>query len=252
MKRNEVVGVIEEYAPLDLAESWDNCGVLLEGKEHVSSVSVMLDPTIDTLEAAKGDIILSHHPLIFSPLKRLERDMLQKAKLLLSREQTFYAAHTTLDYAPYGVSWSLAQRIGLMEDDDSSPQIRTGSFTYGSVEELLDVLRSSLGNKVLKVVGKKDEIGKTAILPGSGFGEEMIERCYDLGIDTMISGDLKHHPAMKGLDLGMTLIDAGHRETELPGIERVAEYLDRRLDGVDVELICPVEPWSYEIDSSPL
>jgi len=214
----------------------------------VEKVSVILDPTLNTLKSTTGEFIISHHPLIFSPLKSLDHDIKYKVKVLLSKEQTFYAAHTNLDFAEKGISWALAQRIGLQEDDGSTPQIRTGNLPYGSVHELIDSLVAVLEKKVIKVVGHKEEIGRVAALPGSGFSEDMIEECYDRGIGTIISGDLKHHSAIKGMDLGITLIDAGHRETEFPGVQFLAGYLENELEGVDVELIRPAEPWTYEID----
>jgi len=248
MRRKEVIEAIEEFAPLELAEPWDNCGLLIEGKEDVESISVILDPTLDTLSSAKGDIILSHHPLIFSPLKSLDHDIKSKVKLLLAKEQNFYASHTCLDFAPRGISWVLAQKIGLQEDEESTPQLRTGTVPYGTFHELIDNLVVALEKKVMRVVGGKDEIGRVAAMPGSGFSEEIIEHCYDMGIGTIISGDLKHHPAIKGMDLGMTLIDAGHRETEFPGMQYIAGHLEKTLDGIEVEVIRPVEPWAYEID----
>ena len=250
MRLRDVIKAIEEFAPPELAEAWDNCGLLVEGRTEVNSISVILDPTVNTLDSAKGDLILSHHPLIFSPLKSIEHDIKRKIKILLSKEQSFYAAHTTLDFAPQGVSWVLAQKIGLQEDDDSSPRMRTGTVPYGTVQELTDVVRIALEKKVLRVVGEKESIGRMAALPGSGFSEDIIDQCYDMGIETILSGDLKHHTAIKGMDLDMTLIDAGHRETEVPGIQYFAGYLEKHLKDVEIELIKPTKPWHYEIDQT--
>ncbi|MBN1786240.1 MAG: Nif3-like dinuclear metal center hexameric protein [Candidatus Methanofastidiosa archaeon] len=247
MRRDEVVGIIEAFAPLSLAEPWDNSGMLVEGKEIVTSLDVMLDPTLDALNSAHADMIVSHHPLFLSPLRCITKDMKQKLSVLLSGDRTFYAAHTTLDLAPNGVSWALAQRIGLKEDRNSSPLIRTGSVPYGSIDELIGVIRDRLGKRVVKVVGNRGSIGKVAAIPGSGFHEDTIEKCYDMGMKTIISGDLKHHPALKALDLGMTLIDAGHMETEVPGLEHFASYLDEQLEGVDIQLIVPKMPWDHDV-----
>lgn len=128
MKRSDVIKIMEEFAPPELAEPWDNCGMLIEGNEMVEKISVILDPTLNTLKSTTGEFIISHHPLIFSPLKSLDHDIKYKVKVLLSKEQTFYAAHTNLDFAEKGISWALAQRIGLQEDEGSTPRSGLGIF----------------------------------------------------------------------------------------------------------------------------
>jgi len=239
---------MEKFAPIECAESWDNCGVLLEGKENVHTISIILDPTIEALNSSHGEFILSHHPFIFDPLKRVELEIKEKISMLLQRGQTFYAAHTNLDLAPNGISWALSKRICLQEDELSTPLIRTGTVPHTTVKGFIDTLCASLGNDTIKIVGENTKIGRVAAIPGSGFSEDIITKCHRRGITTIVSGDLKHHAALKGLDLGLTLIDAGHRETELPGLQYLAKYLKERMPQVEVELIVPQKPWQYVLN----
>jgi dinuclear metal center YbgI/SA1388 family protein len=243
VEKSDVISAMEAIAPPYCMESWDNCGVLVDGKDDVSDVTVMLDPTVDAIQSAKGDFIVSHHPLIFSPLSRIELDIKDKVALLLKREQTFYAAHTSLDFAPRGVSWALAQRIGLEEDEVSTPHMRTGKVAYDTLEEFVDFLEMQLHTPDIRVVSDTNRIDRVAALPGSGFHEDVIEACAQQGITTILSGDLKHHAALKGIDLGVTLIDAGHRETEIPGIEQCARELGHLVPDIDIDILYPAKPW---------
>ncbi|HHN80997.1 MAG TPA: Nif3-like dinuclear metal center hexameric protein [Methanomicrobia archaeon] len=239
----DVISAMEAIAPPFCMESWDNCGVLIDGKDDVSDVTVMLDPTIDAIQSVKSDFIVSHHPLIFSPLLRIELDIKDKVELLLKRDQTFYAAHTSLDFAPRGVSWALAQRIDLDEDEMSTPQMRTGKVGYDTIEEFVSFLELQLHTTDIRIVGNASKLDRVAALPGSGFHEDVIEACARQGITTILSGDLKHHAALKGMDLGITLIDAGHLETEMPGVEQCARELGHLVPDIDIDVMTPAKPW---------
>jgi dinuclear metal center YbgI/SA1388 family protein len=246
--KQDIISSIGAFAPLELAESWDNCGVLVDGKDKVESLTIILDPTVDELDSISADFILSHHPLIFSPLKRIELDIKDKVSMLLRKNQTFFAAHTNLDYAPEGISWALARALELEEDESSTPAMRTGTVRHRTVQEFGSHIQGALGTEVIKVVGDVEEVGRVAVMPGSGFHEETIEACFNSGISTVVSGDLKHHAALKGLDLGMTLIDAGHRETELPGLRHLEGYLRTRHPDVEISISIPKTPWHYVVE----
>ncbi len=248
VNKKDIITTVEAFAPLECAEPWDNCGILVDGKSDVGSITIILDPTVRELNGIDADFILSHHPLIFSPLKRIELDIKDKVSSLLRKNQTFYAAHTNLDYAPEGISWALSKALGLEEDQDTTPAMRTGTVPYATIKAFSEGIQKALGTKVIKVVGDAEAVGRVAVMPGSGFHEKVIEACYNSGISTIVSGDLKHHAALKGLDLGVTLIDAGHRETELPGLRHLEAHLKDMHPSVDISIVIPKEPWHYIVE----
>ncbi|MBW2061895.1 MAG: Nif3-like dinuclear metal center hexameric protein [Deltaproteobacteria bacterium] len=111
--------MIESLAPANLAEPWDNVGLMVgSGAARVSKVALALDPTLETIQAAHdcgAQLLLTHHPLIFYPLKKIDLDEPSSAAaaLALKLKITIYSAHTNLDAAPDGVSRALARRLGL-------------------------------------------------------------------------------------------------------------------------------------------
>jgi len=244
--KDEIIGALASYAPLELADPSDNCGLQVDGKDEVSSVSLILDPSLDALKRCGGDFIFSHHPLFFLPIKRIDGPLAKKLGQLLGRQQTLYSLHTCLDFAPRGVSWRLMDILGLEEvKGESTPQLRIATSGCESIDELSAHVACTLGTKRLKVVDSGNAIGKIGLIPGSGFGPSTIEWCASNGISVLISGDLKYHQAMQAQDLGISLIDAGHRETEYPVLKTVGEYLENSFEGLSYEIVAPELPWDF-------
>ena len=127
----EILSLIERLAPSDLAEPWDNVGFMVgSGREKVKKAALSLDPTLENIRTAheKGaQLLLTHHPLIFTPLTKIDPDEPSAAAAVLALELgiTVISAHTNLDAAENGVSWSLAHRFGLKEVRVLQPSTRS-------------------------------------------------------------------------------------------------------------------------------
>jgi len=125
----KIFDLIEGLAPRALAEPWDNVGLMVgTGKTMVTKVALALDPTLDTIQAAHdagAQLLLTHHPLIFSPLKKIDFDdpSAAAAALAVKLGVTVYSAHTNLDAAEDGVSWALARRLDLRNISVLSPTL---------------------------------------------------------------------------------------------------------------------------------
>ena len=121
MKAKEIIKVIEDFAPLSIQESWDNCGLCIGSPEdEVSSVLIGLDCTVELVDEAircGADMIITHHPLIFSGLKKISpEDMVGAAVIKAVRAGIcIYAAHTSADKVIAGVSGAMAARLGLTD-----------------------------------------------------------------------------------------------------------------------------------------
>jgi len=117
----KILSLVESLAPPNHAEPWDNVGLMVGSDEaEVSLVALALDPSLTTIQAAHdmgAQLLLTHHPLIFHPLKKidLKDPSAAAAALALKLGLTIISAHTNLDAALNGVSWSLARRLDLKE-----------------------------------------------------------------------------------------------------------------------------------------
>ncbi|MCK5839469.1 MAG: Nif3-like dinuclear metal center hexameric protein, partial [Bacteroidales bacterium] len=131
MKLKEIITIIEEEAPLMLQESYDNAGLLLgSGDKNIRKVLICLDVTEPVIDEAidKGcNLIISHHPLIFKAIKRINPDAPVERILVraIKHDIAIYAAHTNLDNVIGGVSGFVARKLGLMDVQILSPQKET-------------------------------------------------------------------------------------------------------------------------------
>ena len=119
MTVREVIEPIEQFAPLALQESYDNAGLVVgRMSQEVSGVLLAVDVTDEVLREAEElgcNLIITHHPIIFHPLKRFNSEgYVQRAvEYAIRKEIALYACHTNLDSAPNGMSWRLASMLGL-------------------------------------------------------------------------------------------------------------------------------------------
>lgn len=130
VRANYIAGLLEELAPRGLAEEWDNVGWQVgDSQAEVSAVLVALDPSPAALAQAKtvgAELMITHHPLIFRPLKRLRLDIPAEALIaqFLAAKVGVYTLHTNLDNSPQGTSAVLARKLGLVETTVLSPSKR--------------------------------------------------------------------------------------------------------------------------------
>lgn len=121
MQAQDIIEIVEGFAPLTLAAEWDNSGWQVgSGQAEASGVLIALDATLEVVAEAVEEglnLIITHHPLLFDPLRRLDTASYQGRliKELLAHDLNLYAAHTNLDLVPGGVSHALAVALGLTE-----------------------------------------------------------------------------------------------------------------------------------------
>ncbi len=240
---SDVLAEIEAVAPPHTAMAWDNVGLQVgaaDARCHGVLVALEVTPEVADEAARVGaNLIVSHHPLIFSPMKSLRTDRPLGALLrrLLEDGTAVYAAHTNLDAAPeVGTAAALAQVLGL---EEFGPLLEEGEVGLGAVgklsgkppvEAVVGRIRRSLAPQRLTVVGETDRLVETlAVMPGSG--GDAGRPAAAAGADVLVCGDLKHHDALDALALGLTVIDPTHYATERPVVSTLAEYLRGRLTG---------------------
>lgn len=231
MKINNIIEKLEKEFPPELAYEWDNVGLLVGDREReVKNVVVCLDVTEDVMEFAKNaeaELIISHHPVLFSPINRINRDT-KTGKLLMeaiANKIAVYSAHTNCDKAENGINARLAEIFDLNDvealEEDGLGRIGTLS---GPMEfcEFAKSVEEKLSIKVRFCGDTKKVIKKVAICSGSG--SDVIETAIAKGADVLLTGDTKYHQMLDSKD-DINIIDAGHYGTECIVTEIFAEAL---------------------------
>ena len=239
---------IDSIAPFEEQCEWDNSGLLVGNPcREISKIGVVLDITADAVRyaAANGiELIVSHHPVIFRPVKAfLEGDV---SYLLAKNGISAICAHTSLDRANGGVNDVLAETLGFrnpvpLAAEGESAMIRKVIIEETEANELAMLVADRLSTGVqLADCGKKID---TVALCG-GAGGDFIHAVAGSGCDAYITGEAKHHEYLEAKDLGLTLISAGHFETENPVVAVLAKKIKDNFD-CEVEVIPQKSPVEY-------
>ena len=232
----QVYDFINERAPFDTQLAFDNSGLLVGAPDReVTGVHFALDVTnrvIDEAVANGANLIVTHHPMMFSPVKRLVETE-HEARLLcrLIREGiSLISAHTNLDQAVGGCNDALSQAIGLT-DIQGEGFVRVGTLPHPmAAAELATHIRNQLGD-VVRVMGDPLAI-ITKVGMCSGSGADEWPGAAAMGAQAFLTGEVKHHIALEAADSGIVMLEAGHYATEAPGIFALAKALQTSELGV--------------------
>lgn len=246
MKANDIIKIIEDFCPAKLAYPWDNVGLLCgDGNKEVKKIFVTLDANIKTIKEAikKGaDMIVSHHPILFGGIKKIDYTSPegQMIKLLIQNDLPLFAAHTNMDTAKNGINDRLAKMFKLKNvkvleqhtDDENAGLGRYGDLEKSiSFGEFIKKCKNIL-NTTVRVSGDFNTEIKTAAV-ASGSCSEVIPIAKEKGADVIITGDMKYHDMINMTETGICIIDAGHYPTEIC----VMDIFEDILKDTDTEII---------------
>lgn len=243
----EIINVLEAAYPGSFAMDWDNVGLLVgrEDKE-VRRIYVALDATGQVIRQAvawRADMLITHHPMIFTGLKKINnRDFIGARVLqLIQNDISYYAMHTNYDVL------GMAELSGKMMDF-TDMEILEVTSREGEAEgigrvadlgrpvslgELCRIVKERFHLGAVKVFGEVDqEVKRPAISPGAG--KSMIGAALDKQADVLITGDIDHHTGIDAVAQGLAVIDAGHYGIEHIFIEDVRGFLEKKLPAVEV------------------
>ena len=232
-----VYDLIHTVAPFDTQMEGDNSGLLVGSpSQEIRNILFALDvtePVIDEASALGADLIVTHHPLMFSAIRSLtDKDYEGRLIRRLVRENiSLIAAHTNLDRAVGGINDTLAVLCGLVEISGE------GFFRSGflpepmKVREFADLLEENLETTVRVMAPENRTIRRVGLCSGSG-GDEWIHAA-ETGCDAFVSGEIKHHYALAMADAGIAAFECGHFKTEEPGLAALAEALQNSLNHVE-------------------
>ena len=234
--------LIETLCPSDTAEAWDNCGFQINGmKQDIDKVLVALEITeavIDEAQEKGVQLILTHHPLLFSAVKSIDYGEPAGRFLfrLIQKDISVYSCHTSFDRLQGGNNDYFGQLLGFTAVRSFTADngfCRKGEIRPAmTLKELAGRLSAILNieKSELRCVGDPQKLLRTAGWC-TGAGSEFITDAVREGCDVFITGDLKYHEAQAAKETGICLLDAGHYGSEKIFSRNMAEMLREKSGG---------------------
>lgn len=247
----DVYDYINSFAPFSMQAKWDNSGMLVgDFAQQVKKIAVSLDITADAVEYAANagaDLIVSHHPVIFAAKKNVYSS--DPVYLLAKNSMSAVCAHTSLDIANGGVNDALCEKLSLngkpLADEGEEAMVRVAELDEAlSADDFATFVSEKLSAAVQVSDGGR-MIKKIALCGGAG--ADFMQVAADCGCDAYVTGEARHHEYLQAKQAGITLITAGHYETENPVVEVIARKLEGEF-GIEVVTV-PTEAPYYTIIS---
>lgn len=251
----ELTQFLGEFAPLPLAESWDNVGLLVGHSTRsvdrvLTCLTVTPDVAVEAVESQVG-LIVSHHPVLFKPVQKLVSTDLQGAMLLKLIEAgiAIYSPHTAFDSARGGINQQLAELFELTGIQPlrkkpvaipTTPEgLVDGAGRFGdfqrpqTLKDLCQTTRQKLRISQLQWGGVAEQsIHRLAVACGAA--AEFIPDAIQAGCDALLVGEARFHDCLRARDSGLALIIPGHYATERPAVEKLAEIIQAAFPAIQV------------------
>ncbi|MCK5203798.1 MAG: Nif3-like dinuclear metal center hexameric protein [Desulfobacterales bacterium] len=270
----QIIKIMDQLAPPWLAEEWDNVGLQIgDPRLPVRRIWVALDPSPEVVKAACGkdvDLLITHHPLIFRPLKSIDFDTPAGSIIQIASQHqlAIFCAHTNLDIVRDGVNDVLAKRLGLkhlgiLEPVKIGEPLKNGNLPlvggevgHGigrigslakttSLKSLALMVKEKLKLEFAKVTGNPElKVARVAICSGSG--SSLMQTFISSGAQVYISGDIRYHDARDAESVNRGIIDIGHFPSEHLMVGALAHQLEKTLTGEGIKT--EVEPCAIETD----
>lgn len=228
MKLEEIYKILNDFAPVTLSDElckvdngYDNSGIMCSTDADINTVVFALDLSNKCVDFAKkinADLIVTHHPAIFTPIKKVDGALKNAINLGLG----VISMHLNFDVCENGIDYHLAKTLGA---NNERLLIKLSSGGYGrifSVNKTLGEMDSEIRNafstdKVLCYGDKNKKIKKVASFCGAGLDDNNVNTDCDL----LVSGDIKHHLILRALDSGKCVINLSHYACENYGLKRI-------------------------------
>ena len=228
MKVREVLDWLNELAPFESAEGFDNVGLLMGDREaDVHTVLFGMDVTCALADEAVrlgADLIITHHPFIFHALKRIDYSGPQGRALcrLAEKRISVIGAHTNWDKAPGGVGDSLAAALELTNVENADDYVRVGTLPSPmTAEEFAAHVQKKL-RIIPRCYAPCDGMITRVAAAGGAYGEGYFA-ALSAGAQAYVVGEVAHHELLDASERGLMICDAGHHATEWPGVVALYE-----------------------------
>ncbi|RKJ40941.1 Nif3-like dinuclear metal center hexameric protein [Acutalibacter sp. 1XD8-33] len=232
----DIYDIINAVAPFESQMAFDNSGLLVgDGATEVTRALLCLDITgavVEEASAINANLIISHHPVIFDPLKALNSR--SPAYLLAKNGIAALCCHTNLDRSPVcGVNVALAAKIGLRSVHPEDVFGEEFILFAGELEreteprEFARLVKDRLGAGTVQLIDGGRPVKKVFLCSGAGGEGPALAACR--GADAYLTGEMKQHEALEAAKTGLSCVVAGHYETEIVFAEFLAAYLKKRI-----------------------
>lgn len=236
-----IVETLRSLAPLELAETWDNVGLLLgDPAQPIERVMTCLTLSSDVAEEAleKGaQLVVAHHPVLFRAVKSLTTATVEGRTLLklLSAQVAVYSPHTAFDSSADGINAQLAATLDLSDVQPLRPPLPpiedgSGGGRFGTLPnemplpQFLQHVKTALNIDKLQFAASGAPTIRTVGV-ACGSAAEFIAEAAQLGCDALVTGEARFHACLEAREAGLALVLAGHYATERPGVEQLAQTL---------------------------
>jgi len=220
MKIRDIYNYLDSISPFELQEKWDNSGLIVGNMDDkFKDVYISLDLDLDMIKKIKkNSLIITHHPLIFSPLKTLNNNTYSTKilKKLIKKDISLISMHTNIDKTH--LNMYVGKEILGFDFKKIDDFVLTAKIDM-SFKELKKIVKEKLKLEILKTVNCKKHINSISLTTGSG-----MSLLSSIQTDCFLTGDIKYHEAMEAKATNISLIDIGHYESEI--------YFSRLLNGL--------------------
>lgn len=236
MTVKQIFEFLDSKFPISTACDFDNVGILAgDNNAEVKRALLSLDCTLDTVKKAidsKCELIITHHPVIFSPIKSVLKGSVVYE--LIRNNIAVISMHTNLDVCFGGVNTCLCDIIGLQNTEmyvaEDGYTLQKGETAECSAESFAELLKNKLNTVVKYVEG--DKVIKN-VLVCSGSGGDFISDAIKGRFDAFVTADVKHHQFLEAYDSKISLFDCGHYNTEDIVIEPLCDLLSKEFKEIE-------------------
>lgn len=249
MKCKEIIAKIEEKYPVSFAEGWDNSGFLVgDASWEVKKVFLALDATdevIDTAVQCGADMIITHHPLIFSGMKQVTADNFIGRRIIkmIQHNICYYAIHTNFDVlgmAELSADYLQLSQRGVLDVTYEEDAHKEGIGRWGNLpvpmtlKECGKFVKEQLHVPFVQIYGDENQmIEKIAVCTGSG--KSLMKQVLKKGVQAYVTGDMDYHSSIDAVAQGICVIDAGHYGTEYIFMDYMEKELTEMLPSLEIE-----------------
>ena len=255
----QVSQFLNQFAPTRLAEEWDNVGLLVgDPKLVVERMMTCLTVTPESAAEAisqQADLIISHHPIPFRPLKRITTETVASKLIwdLIRAGVSIYSPHTGFDSAVSGINQSLSQRLGIVDATPIKPILddpeQLGSGRIGKLSsvkplgDFIDQIKADFKLQTVRAVGTAEHsVNKVAVACGSG--GSFLSAAIRAGCDTFVTGEATFHTALEARANGVAMVLLSHHSSERFAVESLATTLSNEFSDATV--------WASKEESDPI
>jgi len=255
VKINDVINIMKKIAPENLKESYDNVGFMIGDRNNeVTKILVALDCTLQVIDEAKtigAELILTHHPLLFKRPKSITTDTLQGKKIinLIKSDIALYSSHTNWDSVKDGLNDEFVNLLGfkeskIIEKNPLDPTAGVGRIVELkediTIEEIINIIKDKFNLENLRFSGELNKRVRTIALV-NGSGEDYLQSAYELGAEVIITSDTTYHFVSDYEEMGFSVIDIGHFNSEWPLMMELSKRIKEILEPMGVDIVLSQE-----------